>query len=577
MNNFNNIVCRKKFPSDIPPQKLLKCAVEFFHQEPLVQRKLKPKMKESEKKEAPKRRKSPSRSTSKENDRNVAKKFAKYENLRPLSSCLLSSLAEHSVPHFKTKKIVGEIVDRIVTAGYNWDRLLCYHAKSQATFSKKLIPYFFMSKDELPVTLTPEMLLEKLYDFIDDSKLEVSTLMSSVALPELSVQKTSLLKPQALERAEVRRERLGKRKSRTESASASGSSTDSDSDDSDARSKQKMKRKRRNRNIRKDSSPESGSDSEKEKVTRKAVLKPKVEVKSDPEPQSPTVSETSSNDLEKIMNSADSENKDKQKQSLLEKVNEIIKSCVRLKDEKKISGTKLEKANKIIAKAEAKKIKLLKQESKENDEVMETEQCKDAEPVINFNLGDEIEKEPSLKDVEEGEITDDDNEDDEVVAIEEVKKDENSNEKIKKKKRSKDYKERKRRYYQEDFYQRTVSDELQAMSGRDNRITRMSLDNPARSRSRSASASPEHSYRKKAAAAAAVGRYSHHQYRHRSRSPSSGAEEELANSDMNRWIPITPCTIQEDVEVEPMSTVMVNIKAKGEFSFKDNPGCFVRY
>ena len=45
---------------------------------------------------------------------------------------------------------------------------------------------------------------------------------------------------------------------------------------------------------------------------------------------------------------------------------------------------------------------------------------------------------------------------------------------------------------------------------------------------------------------------------------------------MNRWIPITPCTIQEDVEVEPMSTVMVNIKAKGEFSFKDNPGCFVR-
>ena len=480
--NFNNIVCRKKFPSDIPPQKLLKCAVEFFHQEPLVQRKLKPKKKESEKKEAPKRRKSPSRSTSKENDRNVAKKFAKYENLRPLSSCLLSSLAEHSVPHFKTKKIVGEIVDRIVTAGYNWDRLLCYHAKSQATFSKKLIPYFFMSKDELPVTLTPEMLLEKLYDFIDDSKLEVSTLMSSVAPPELSVQKTSLLKPQALERAEVRRERLGKRKSRTESASASGSSTDSDSDDSDARSKQKMKRKRRNRNIRKDSSPESGSDSEKEKMTRKAVLKPKVEVKSDPEPQSPTVSETSSNDLEKIMNSADSENKDKQKQSLLEKVNEIIKSCVRLKDEKKISGTKLEKANKIIAKAEAKKIKLLKQESKENDEVMETEQCKDAEPVINFNLGDEIEKEPSLKDVEEGEITDDDNEDDEVVAIEEVKKDENSNEKIKKKKRSKDYKERKRRYYQEDFYQRTVSDELQAMSGRDNRITRMSLDNPARSR-----------------------------------------------------------------------------------------------
>merc|ERR1712147_564649 len=64
----------------------------------------------------------------------------------------------------------------------------------------------------------------------------------------------------------------------------------------------------------------------------------------------------------------DVENKDKQKQSILEKVNDIIKSCVKLKNEKKISGPKLEKANKIIAKAQAKKMKLMKQESKEEEE-----------------------------------------------------------------------------------------------------------------------------------------------------------------------------------------------------------------
>ena len=102
--------------------------------------------KDTEKKEPAKRPKSPSRSKSKETDKNLSKKFAKYENLRPLSNCLLNTLADEKVPHFKTKKIVGEIVDRIVTAGYNWDKILYFHTKNQDYFTKKLIPYFFMSK-----------------------------------------------------------------------------------------------------------------------------------------------------------------------------------------------------------------------------------------------------------------------------------------------------------------------------------------------------------------------------------------------------------------------------------------------
>jgi len=124
----------------------------------------------------------------------------------------------------------------------------------------------------------------------------------------------------------------------------------------------------------------------------------------------------------------------------------------------------------------------------------------------------------------------------------------------------------------------SVSSELQAMAGHDNKVTRMSLARSPRSprstrSTRSPSWSPSHSYRKKAATVGGS-RYNHHQYRHSSRSVSTEEEEE--ESELSRWIPITPCTIQEDVEVEPMSSVMVNIKAKGEFSFKDNLGCYVR-
>ena len=592
--------------------------------------------KSSDKKEQPKKRKSPSRSTSKENDRSVSKKFAKFENLRPLSNCLLSSLDTHNVPHFKTKKIVGEIVERIVTAGYNWDRILYYHAKSESSFSKKLIPYFFMSKDDLPAGLTPENLLEKLYAFIDNSKQEVMTsMMASIPFDyNITMPNASLVKHQEKKtQDEPKYERLVKRKSRDQSSS------DSDSSDSDQETRVKIKKKRRKMRDKSTSESDSDTDEENRKYQEKkmppipAKSTIKQEIKS--EPQSPSVSEASSNDFEKMI-TADEENKDKQKQSILEKVNDIIKSCVKLKNENKISGPKLEKANKIIAKAQAKKMKLMKQESKgeedddDNDTLWTEKTVRTVETVkepkhpkylriheeskyltkedpakikltskenlettditkasgntTKENTEPKSESSVDPQDVEEGEITD---EGEDVVHIEEVTIDENPDDiqekkkEKKKKKKHKDDKERQRkRDFYEGVYQRTVDDELMAMAGSDNRITRMSLDNPersrsmTRSRSRSGSQSPEHSYRKKAAAAAVSGRYNHHQYRPRSRTPSSGSEEEDPN--LNRWIPITPCTIQEDVEIEPMSSVMVNIKAKGEFSFKDNPGCFVR-
>merc|ERR1712227_208351 len=138
---------------------------------------------------------------------------------------------------------------------------------------------------------------------------------------------------------------------------------------------------------------------------------------------SPAASDASSNDFDKMMKREELEGKDKnqQKQSLLEKVNEIVKSCVRLKDEKKISGSKLEKANKIIAKAQAKKLKLLKQGSQEVDECNNIDN-QEIELKCNVTEDDvQIDVETS-KDIEEGEITNDEDNNEEIT-IEESKSD----------------------------------------------------------------------------------------------------------------------------------------------------------
>ena len=164
---------------------MIKYAVDFFHQNPATQLKLKPGKRTKESKRdstpspsPPKKRRSPSRSMSAEQEKSLNKKFAKYDNLRPLSNFILSSLEHHHLPHFKTKKIVGEIIDRIVTAGYNWDKILYYHSKGGSHFNKKLIPYFFMSKDELPNTISCEEILKSMYRYIEDWKLKLYDMIS---------------------------------------------------------------------------------------------------------------------------------------------------------------------------------------------------------------------------------------------------------------------------------------------------------------------------------------------------------------------------------------------------------------
>ena len=56
--------------------------------------------------------------------------------------------------------------------------------------------------------------------------------------------------------------------------------------------------------------------------------------------------------------------------------------------------------------------------------------------------------------------------------------------------------------------------------------------------------------------------------RYRERSPGS--------RQGHHWIPATPCAMEEDMHLAPGETRTVYIRAKGEFSFKDNAGCMVR-
>ena len=506
--------------------------MDFYNHEPRVQSKLKPRRREKPEKKNERKKSRKSKSPSVEEEKLTNKKFAKFENLRPMSNFLISILSDYKVPHFKTKKIVGDIIERIVIAGYDWERIRNYQSKGEDHFNKKLIPYIFMSKDDLPQELSPEELLRKIFVNICDwnSQFKVET-------PRERKVNTRVSSEQDNDRSI--RKILGKRKMLE-------SNIDLIDDELSAKVNAFIngKDKRRRTSTLEE---ENSAKEERRSSSESSPEKPNTEAKSDGE-KSPLASDSSSTDLEMF----NGEFKEKQKQSLLEKVNEIIKSCVRLKTEKNITGIKLEKANKIIAKAEAKKIKLLNHPKEEDQgkrkEETELERKEEEEDCIEVNPAEsDLRSEKDPEDIEEGEITDDDEEEEEVSVVS---------------------------VRPSSVRKSSVCSELQAMAGKDNRQVRLSLDKrrEARTHSRSPSLSPSHSYRKKAAVSGS--RYSHHQYRQRS--PSVSTESEVDEAELSRWIPITPCTIQEDVEVEPMSTVLVNIKAKGEFSFKDNLGCYVR-
>ena len=122
-----------------------------------------------------------SRSSSPECSR-PPRKMSKFDSLRPISAFLEGLLVNYGSPRTKADLVVFDITDRLVTAGYNWDKTLMCHAKGRDKFCKKLIPHIFMSKDDFPPDLDPDVILNKVYFFIDEWKQKLFDLLSGKAL-----------------------------------------------------------------------------------------------------------------------------------------------------------------------------------------------------------------------------------------------------------------------------------------------------------------------------------------------------------------------------------------------------------
>merc|ERR1712192_159119 len=342
--------------------------------------------------------------------------------------------------------------------------------------------------------------------------------------------------------------------------------------------------------------------------------------------------------------------------TLLEKVNEIIKSCVKLKEDKGISEEKPKKANKIIEKAEEKKKRLIGQskggeadeigkEAKEDfsrwtliDQVEEkaakeskgqtddgrrtplayrrdirgpSESASEFELEVSLDskikehLEDEDELKivvkplPEVKDtdvpLEDGEITQQSSEVEELVEEQPKKDPESRPSEIEQaleeevQKLSNEVKEKRNsREKSDDMSKSSVTEELQAMAGKSNRNAEAASRRRRYSSSRSKSMTRSRSQsRSRSRGRERYNSYNrewddrrwrggrreefrggeHHQQRYRERSPGYNSQQ---------WIPLTPCAILDDVDLGPGESKEVAIRAKGEFSFKDNPGCMVR-
>merc|ERR1711915_485113 len=57
------------------------------------------------------------------------KKMSKFDSLKPISNYLENLLVTHGLSQHQADLVVLDIVERFVTAGFGWDKVLQYHAK----------------------------------------------------------------------------------------------------------------------------------------------------------------------------------------------------------------------------------------------------------------------------------------------------------------------------------------------------------------------------------------------------------------------------------------------------------------
>ena len=108
--------------------------------------------------------------------------MSKFDSLRPISAYMETLLVSHGCPRDKADHTVLDVTERLVTAGFGWDKALMCHAKGEDKFCKRLIPHVFMSKDDFPPTITPDAVLHKVYDFIEDWKGKLYAMLSGKSI-----------------------------------------------------------------------------------------------------------------------------------------------------------------------------------------------------------------------------------------------------------------------------------------------------------------------------------------------------------------------------------------------------------
>ena len=106
------------------------------------------------------------------------KKMSKQDSLKPILNMLETFLVSHGADRARAGATVLDIADRLLTAGYGWDKILQYHSKGEDVFLKKLIPHIYMSKDQFPPTMTPNDVLEKIFSFMEDWKSKLYDMIS---------------------------------------------------------------------------------------------------------------------------------------------------------------------------------------------------------------------------------------------------------------------------------------------------------------------------------------------------------------------------------------------------------------
>ena len=125
------------------------------------------------------------------------RRMSKMDSLKPILNMMESQLLSHGIQQLTANHIVqghikslsrqvtifpskprAEIAERLVTAGYGWDKILNYHTKGEDIFLKKLIPHVYMSKDDFPQSLSPHDVLEKMFFFMEEWKFKLYDMIS---------------------------------------------------------------------------------------------------------------------------------------------------------------------------------------------------------------------------------------------------------------------------------------------------------------------------------------------------------------------------------------------------------------